>query len=147
MPRSGRGGRRQGQPGKAYPNRSDLTQAPTAAPGQTYGVAAEQLRAQQQVPLPKQVPPSAPAPAGSAPAGPPPPAGAAPSILPGGLGPLTAPSDRPNEPLTAGLASGPGPGPEALGVQAMSPIDELRAMYMANPNDDMRRLIAYVDGY
>ena len=31
--------------------------------------------------------------------------------------PLTAPTQRPNEPVTAGAASGPGVGPEALGIQ------------------------------
>lgn len=31
--------------------------------------------------------------------------------------PLTAPTQRPNEPLTAGMATGPGPGPEVLGIQ------------------------------
>lgn len=30
--------------------------------------------------------------------------------------PLTAPSQRPNEPVTSGAASGPGPGVEALGL-------------------------------
>lgn len=34
---------------------------------------------------------------------------------------LTAPTTRPNEPLTAGLVSGPGPGPEALVAQTVSP--------------------------
>ena len=143
MPRTGRGGSRQGTPGKAYGNRSDLTQAPSAAPGQEYGKAAAQLRAQTQIPLPKQ---STPASAGSAPAGPSPPAGAAPTVPPGGLGPLDAPTQNPNQPLTAGMPSGPGPGPEALGGGGLSPIDEVRAMFAANPNDDMRRLLAYLDG-
>jgi hypothetical protein len=30
--------------------------------------------------------------------------------------PLYAPSQRPDEPITAGIAMGPGPGPEVLGV-------------------------------
>jgi hypothetical protein len=29
----------------------------------------------------------------------------------------------------------------------MTPIDEVRAMFAANPTDDMRRLVAYLDGY
>lgn len=33
--------------------------------------------------------------------------------------PLYAPSQRPDEPVTAGIAVGPGPGPEALGVAPM----------------------------
>ena len=39
---------------------------------------------------------------------------AAPDI---GAGLLSGPSRRPNEPVTAGLSTGPGPGPEALGLQ------------------------------
>lgn len=146
MPRSGRGGKRQGKSGTAYAQRSDLTQAPSAAPGQTYGVQAQQLRAQQQVPLPKQAPPSTPAPGGSAPAGTPPPAGAAPPIGPGGLGPLNAPSDRPNEPITAGMPTGPGPGPEALGGIA-APQDDptlaiLKGILARYPNQDLQALVA-----
>jgi len=33
---------------------------------------------------------------------------------------LTDPTTRPSEPVTAGLATGPGAGPEALGVQSYS---------------------------
>ncbi len=156
MPRKGkgggRGGPRQGAPGRAYANRSDLTQAPRAAPNQTYGTAAAQMASQQQIPLPKQAPPPAPGTGGAAPQGGPAPApGGAPmpNIAPGGLGGLADPTARPDEPLTAGLPTGPGPGPEALGgasAGAMSPIDEIRALYAAYPTDDMRRLIAYLDG-
>jgi hypothetical protein len=38
-------------------------------------------------------------------------AGPAPNVVP-----LTAPTQRPGEPLTAGMATGPGPGPEVLGI-------------------------------
>jgi hypothetical protein len=31
--------------------------------------------------------------------------------------PLFAPTERPDEPITAGIAMGAGPGPEALGMQ------------------------------
>lgn len=146
MPRTGRGGKRTGRPGTAYSNRSDLTQAPSAAPNQEYGKAAEQMRAQRQVPLPKQaVPsPSSPAQAGSAPPVSPP-GGAAP-VPPGGLGPLTAMTGRPNEPLTAGMPTGPGPGPEVLDQGGLSPLDEIRAMYAAYPSADLRRLIGYLEG-
>lgn len=34
--------------------------------------------------------------------------------------PLTAPTERPNEPLTAGMPFGPGPGPEAFATQQSS---------------------------
>lgn len=67
--------------------------------------------------------------------------------MPGSLGALNAPSQRPNEPLTAGLNTGPGPGPEALNPGGMTPVDEVRAMFAADPNDDMRRLLAYLEGY
>ena len=35
--------------------------------------------------------------------------------------PLYAPSERPDEPITAGIAMGAGPGPEALGINAVAP--------------------------
>lgn len=91
-----RGGARRGRAGQAYPNRSDLT--PTAAPDQTYGMAGQQLAAQQQMPIGAQ-----PSPAGAqgegAPAG----------VVPGQHGPLDRPTERPGEPLTAGAPVGPGP--------------------------------------
>lgn len=142
-----RGGKRRGTPGTAYGNRTDLTtQAPSAAPGQTYGVAAAQLRAQQQVPLPKQAAPPPAAGGGAAGSSSPATPAAPPMTPPGALGPLDAPTQRPDEPITAGLNTGPGPGPEALGQGQLSPIDEIRAMYAANPSPDVLRLLQYLDG-
>lgn len=91
MPRKGRGGARQGHPGKAYTNRTDLNEKlpVETVPGQTYGDQAQQRRAQQAVPM-----------------GPPASAARPPS--------LTEPSQRPEEPLTAGMPFGPGPGPQAV---------------------------------
>lgn len=40
-----------------------------------------------------------------------------------GVIPLTAPSQRPSEPVTAGAALGPGPGPEALQVKTLGDQD------------------------
>lgn len=94
------GGYREGAQGQAYANRTDLNQAPTAAPGQQYGKAKEQIEAQKVVPLPAQ--PAVPAP---------------------GAMPFDRGSERPNEPVTAGLPVGSGPGPEALG-----PMGEARDM-------------------
>lgn len=37
-----------------------------------------------------------------------------PPTLPGAMGPLNRPTEMPDQPITAGLPSGPGPGPEAL---------------------------------
>lgn len=86
-----RGGARSGRPGGTYSNRSDLQTgprlAPTAQTNQPYGVAGQQLASQQQIPM------SAPAPAPI---------------------PLSAPSSRPNEPIQAGLSTGPGPGPDSI---------------------------------
>lgn len=94
-----RGGSRTGTPGKAYPARTDLT--PVAAPDQTYGQAGAQIAAQQAVPM------------GAQPtAGPAQGEGAGPAVQPGSLGPLNAPSNRPDEPLTQGSPMGAGAGPE-----------------------------------
>ncbi len=54
------------------------------------------------------------------------------------------PTTRPNEPLTAGVDVGEGPGSEVL----MTPVDApdqlaafARAMYMANPTPQLRRIV------
>lgn len=85
MPR-GRGGNRQGTPGKAYSNRTDMMtnydmEAGTPAAG---GVKA---------------------PAQGAPVLP---------VYPDQIPSLTTPTMRPDEPVTAGLPVGPGAGPEAM---------------------------------
>jgi hypothetical protein len=127
-----RGGRRQGKPGKAYPNRTDLN-GPTTIPGQEYGAQAEQLRSQQAVPV-QQAP------------------GDLAALLAGAPRPdqvpslLSEPSARPNEPLTAGLPTGPGPGPEALASPGMfgqrrPGLDELEALYQVFPFEGIRRLL------
>ena len=86
---------------KQYPNRSDLRNptkklAAKAAPGQTYGEAGKQIAAQQQIPMAAQ----------------PQPAVAPPQQVerqrPGQFGPLDRPTERPDEPLTAGAPFGPG---------------------------------------
>lgn len=57
--------------------------------------------------------------------------------------PLGAPTQDPNEPLTAGMAIGRGPGPEVLDVVPVG--DDVgvvvRAMYRDFPNEDLLRLI------
>lgn len=79
----------------SYPNRSDLT--PSAAPGQTYGQAGQQLQAQQSVPMGAQPTPAAASPVAAA------------GVAPGSLGAFGRPTERPGEPLTAGAPVGPGP--------------------------------------
>jgi hypothetical protein len=123
-----RGGRRSGSPGATYTNRSDLNAQPVrTAPGQPYGQAVAQQRAQQAIPLPA----TPPVQASPAPAVPPDP------------GMLHAPSARPGEPVTAGLPVGAGPGPEALGTipQNDQILSNLYAAYRANPTEGLRALI------
>lgn len=132
---------------KDYPNRSDLRNpaqkvAKTAATGQAYGEAGKQLAAQAAVPM-------GPSPT-TAPVAPPAPQG--PPIQPGSLGALDRPSERPNEPVTAGASFGPGPTPS---VQFAVPknddpvLNELRGMYQAFPSEDLADLLdSYVrEGY
>jgi hypothetical protein len=108
-----RGGRRAGRPGVKYPERTDLRSGPlvpTAPTGLAYGQHQALVDAQRQIPM---------GPAGAAtpaPAAPPPAAPAPPAVLPGSLGAFDRPTDRPGEPVTAGLPTGPGPGPEVLGL-------------------------------
>lgn len=81
------------------------------------------------------------APAVAAPAGP--------AIIP-----LDMPTQRPNEPITAGVDMGPGPGSEVLnlpqgvgiGQDVDSGIQAIRALYMRDPrNQDLRRILELVD--
>lgn len=121
-------------PRKARPggNRTDLYAAqPAKVPtGLPYGEASQLQRSQQAAPLPAGLDQQA---LEAAQATTPPP-------------PITAPSDRPEEPLTAGLTSGPGAGPEILGTQpGMSPLDQLRGLYGAHPAPEIAAIIAYAE--
>jgi hypothetical protein len=59
--------------------------------------------------------------------------------------PLTAPTERPGEPLTAGMDFGPGPGGEALNLpQERSLSDILASMIDIDPTGDVRDLYDYV---
>lgn len=145
-----RGGQRAGTPGKAYAQRTDLHQPVTVAPGEEYGGRKMLEQAQKVVPLPQQ--PATPSPAGgggTAPAGPTAAMTAQPGLSPGELD-FTRATERPNEPVTAGLPVGPGPGPEALGLGPTStdPGIVLRSMYQNVPeaqNNDVLRLIEAFD--
>jgi hypothetical protein len=57
---------------------------------------------------------------------------------PGGRGPLTRPTERPGEPITAGLAVGPGPGPA---VPQISEADQIRAIYRSFPSEELRHVV------
>ena len=132
-----RGGKRNGKPGVAYSQRSDLNALPrTAATGQQYGQATAQMQAQSAVPMGSPTPPTPAGGAGVA-QGP-----SAPLI------PLTAESARPDEVVQTGLAQGPGPGPEVLGgmVDDDDPaIADLRAAFMIYPSEYLRGLIEQLE--
>ena len=138
MPRKGfvkdaRGGQRELAHGDNSATRTDLNQhlPATAAPDQPYGDKARDIAAQRAVPLvsaasPPSQPPATPA---AALAEPEPEPRATPA--PGSLL-FDHPTQRPNEPITAGMPFGPGPGPEALGAPP-SVSDQLAAL-AASPN-------------
>ena len=106
----------------------------TTATNQQYGMRAAQRASQKAVPMSK-------SPTGE------------PSkivrIKPGSLTPLSAPTDRPNEPITAGANFGPGP--NALqaniptGPSGDDTLDELRAIFALYPNTDLALLIDYYE--
>lgn len=69
-------------------------------------------------------------------------------LLPGQVTPLGAPTERPNEPITAGLSIGAGAGAEVLGPLGGLGEDvgmQLRAVFSRFPNEDLRRIIEMID--
>ena len=122
----------------AYGQRTDLNMAPSAVPGQTYGEAGAQMAAQRAVPMGAPTAPSAPK---------------APTSTPGQYGPLDRPTERPNEPLTAGAPFGPGRMSTEnayIGRRNGDPIlDELRALYASYPSDELANMLdSYIrEGY
>jgi hypothetical protein len=105
----------------------------TTATNQQYGMALAQQKAQQAVPM-GQSPVSAAQPI-------------RPMVSPGSLTPLTAPTARLNEPITAGANFGPGTNAMGAGIMpAIEPADDvlnklvyLNTMY---PNSDLQNLIS-----
>jgi hypothetical protein len=110
MPRSGKGGARQGTPGTSYSNRTDLNLPISTVPGQEYGVASQEQLAQRAIPMAQQETPQIQTQAPQTPDQ----SQQAPTVRPlprPGSMPYISPTLRPNEPVTAGLPFGPGPGP------------------------------------
>ena len=118
-----------------YPNRSDLRNPATkkvAFTGQTYGQATQQAASQQAV-----SPGSAPSDVAAQQVARP---------VPGAQS-LTRPTERPDEPITAGANFGAGPNAMQAGLTPrMIPedpvLDELRALYSMFPNDDLANLLS-----
>jgi hypothetical protein len=112
--------------------------------GQTYGQATRQMEAQRAVPT-GTTPVSAQAQQMAA-------QGAAgqPRPVPGGQ-PLLRPSERPDEPITAGADFGAGPGSVEAGVvpriiQEDDVMMRLREVYRMYPNEGLRMLISRYSG-
>ena len=122
----------------AYGQRTDLNMAPSAVPGQTYGEAGAQMAAQRAVPMGAPAAPTAPS---------------APTSTPGQYGPLDRPTERPQEPVTAGAPFGPGRNSTQnayIGRRNGDPIlDELRALYTSYPSDELANMLdSYIrEGY
>ena len=117
-----------------------------AASGGQYGELKALEDAQKVIPLPTaNAQPSAPQ--GAAPAQM---AAPAPVVAPGDIN-FEGPTQRPSEPVTAGLPVGPGPGPEVLNLPTTSATDPsivLRSIYQNVPqaqNNDVLRLIEAMD--
>lgn len=138
--RSNNGGARQGAPGAAYGNRSDLrTQKPSAAPNQEYGKAGAQLASQRVVPM-------AGVDAALPPADTTAQAHAAATAFPmPSFGAFDRPTERPAEPLTHGAPTGPGAGPEILPGMGAAPAGMaglLRSIAGATGSSDLAELAA-----
>ena len=118
-----------------YPNRSDLRNPATkkvAFTGQTYGQATQQAASQQAV-----SPGSAPTDAMNQPVA---------RSVPGAQS-LTRPTERPNEPITAGADFGAGPDAMQAGIiPRIVPVDDvmeqLRVLYRMFPNDGLADMIS-----
>ena len=116
----------------AYPQRTDLNSpaekiARTAAKGQTYGKATEQLEAQKAVPM------------GAAPADVSASRNVRTAPSPGSLGDLARPTERPYEPILT-----PGQMPVASALSDPT-LEELKVLYQNFPNDDLAALISSIE--
>jgi len=112
-----------------YPNRTDLQNpaakmAATAAKGQTYGEAGQQLAAQRAVPMGAAPTDMAPQPQ-------------QPRPTPGNVVDLMAPSERPQDMMAPIMGNKP------VILQASDPVlDELEVLFSMYPNDDLRDLLS-----
>lgn len=114
---------------KQYPNRSDLRGGKlpkTAAQGQAYGQAGAQMASQAAVPM-------APSPTDTP----------SPRVQPGQMGSLLRPTERPNEPVTAGASFGPGPTPQTQYAPPTTDavLMELRSLYNSYPSEELADML------
>jgi hypothetical protein len=120
-PVSGPGALSQRTDGGAVDGLKSPTQAPKYMPGLGYGKGGENMANQQAEPL----------------AGNPTPTFEVPQVVP-----LSAPTQRPTEPLTAGMDFGPGPGTEAIRVpnMAVSPSHTMKLIAQNDPTGESELL-------
>jgi hypothetical protein len=119
------------------------TQAIQVPKGEDYGEANAMADAQRVQPVAgSPTPPPSPGPSSAGGSG-----GSLPGMAPGQIPSLADPSSFPDEPLTAGLPGGPGPGTEALRSAAFGPqeLSNMRAIFLKYPNEDLRRLIEWTE--
>lgn len=99
--------------------------------GLPYGQGKETMNQQQSAPMAQAPSPVAPASSMS-------------SML-GGITPLTAPTERPNEPITAGMDFGAGPGSEALSLPQERNLSQILAsMIDVDPTGEVQDLYNFV---
>lgn len=120
-----------------YPNRTDLQNpaakmAATAAKGQPYGAAKQQIDAQRAVPM---GPPPTSAPVPTAPK---------PRPVPGQIVDMNAPTQRPQDQMMPIMGNTP-----MILDQSNPVIDELNVLFEMYPNDDLADLLSALkyDGY
>lgn len=128
MPRKTRS--QPGTSGGNYANRTDKTQPVQAPTGLPYGESQELQQSQEAAPLPQAAPVD---PWEQV-------MGAAQQMEFSPVG-LNAPSTRPDEPVTAGLPSGPGPGPEAMRPQGGLSAQIQRAIATSGGSETLMRLL------
>lgn len=121
-----------------YSNRTDLQNpaakiAATAAKGQTYGEAGNQIAAQRVVPM--GAAPTDVAAAGAAPGS---------LVKPGSVVDLHAPTEFPNDMLNNNYTA---PVPPATYKYGDPVLEELRQLYYLYPNDDLADLLSAYDRY
>lgn len=112
-------------------------QAAQAPKGQEYGKAGEQMDRQRQVPVA-----ASPTVGGKGQIAQP-----LTGMGPGEIPTLSDPTAFPDEPLTAGVPSGPGPGVGSLQTASFGPkeLSVMRGLFLKYPNDDLRRLIEWTE--
>lgn len=134
--------------------RNSKYQAPSAPNKQAYGQRGDQMAAQKSMPLPK-VDNAIPQGGGAPPSPMSAPAAGGPSAAPEGgdlmamasqfdpgITPLTDPTQRPGEPVTAGLTQGAGPGPEIFSNpgRARRAAESMELMAQVTGDDEFLRM-------